>query len=194
MLCLVAVQSLSGQEFSMGVQIGFGQTNLINDKLGRGSLEAGYGFHLNAVAEFSPLEFLHLRLEPGYYRNNSDYIVNTSTHLVNEYFRIPFNIAYSFLEHWSIYAGAYYGFLLGSRSKTIGEFRDDDFYINENADYGIQAGLSYLFAKKLDVGIRYSRGLSDNSTTKEFQSPEVILNDWQNFHHSIGLNIRYKIF
>ena len=108
------------------------------------------------------------------------------------YISIPLMLQYEFFPNLRAEAGAEVGYLLGiDDGLDRGIFERHPFYTR--MDVGLNAGLSYQFLDRLDLGIRYNLGLYDIyrvDTTSVFGLPTDFDFDVKN--HTLQLSVGYR--
>ncbi len=179
-ICMMAVATVSAQEFSYGVKVGVNLANMTyggtknNDDKSRLGLVAGvmgeYKFS-NAMA-FSA-EILYSAQgdkEKGDYIESGYPVKYTDKYNIS-YLSIPILFNFYIIDGLAIKAGVQPGFLLGAKNKATGEVIIDDMTMDvdgsedikstiNSIDFAIPIGISYNITKKIMVDARYNIGVS----------------------------------
>lgn len=110
-----------------------------------------------------------------------------------DYVSMPLMLQYEFFPNLRAEAGAEVGYLLGIDD---GIFRGifEKYPFNRRLDVGLNAGLSYHFLDRLNVGLRYNLGVYDIfrvDTTSVFGFPSDYDLDVKN--HTLQLSVGYRL-
>lgn len=152
---MVAVTSVSAQEFSWGVKAGMNIASVGGDIDGT-SVRIGYVAGLTGEymfsSESSALSFELLYSSQGFKVDKTGYDLS--------YINIPILYNYYITERFAVKAGIQPGFLISAKMRYDGESADiKDGY--NSFDLAIPVGLSYNLTEKLVVDARYNIGCAN---------------------------------
>lgn len=157
------ISTLTKQSYSksrvrgnVGVQIGYQASNV-------------FAIHAEALYSWQGSKF-----------TNSDQIASFN------YIKIPLQAKMFIVGGLNVEAGVSFNFLMNSRLKTTVDGQEVNLNTTEQSevfDLSIPVGINYLFAKKIEVGMRY-----DISTIRVWKDSE---NKSRNSNFSINLRYRF---
>jgi opacity protein-like surface antigen len=165
------------QTLNYGVGAGLNYNSLIISNFGDENPKYKLGFQVNAVIGYNINDKFGLRIEPGFanrgtilsYPGQSDSKININ------YITIPILFKYSPIDKFSILLGPECAYRLTAKSTADGNTTDLKSIYDSKFDFGIDAGLSYRFIDKLEIGFRYNRGFI--STIKNLRFTDENGND-----------------
>lgn len=91
----------------------------------------------------------------------ADYPRSSEANLHFHYLTIPVLLHYKIVEKLHGGLGATFGYMLAARSKSEGGNLDVSWRYNNKLDMGINVGAKYEISDKINLGIRYTYGLSN---------------------------------
>jgi len=98
------------------------------------------------------------------------------------YLNIPLLAKYYITDEFSLEAGPQIGFLMSAKDKAEGASDDvKDYY--ESIDFGLNFGAGYDVSKNINLGVRYSLGLSNI---------RIVSGDYKENNSNIAIAVGYK--
>ena len=158
-VAVFAFGAANAQEVKFGAKAGLNLSNFTGDVEGN-SMKVG--FQLGGLVEIGISEKFAVQPELVYSAQGAkfddsffgDYDLNFN------YLNIPVMAKYYVAEGFSLEAGPQIGFLMSAKAKADGEDEDvkDEF---NSTDFGLNFGAGYNVTENINLGVRYSLGLSN---------------------------------
>ncbi|NHN25216.1 PorT family protein [Flavobacterium jejuense] len=148
----------NAQEVKFGAKAGLNLSNFSGDAEGTSTK---VGFQVGALAEIMISDKFAIQPELVYSSlgaKSSDEGFDYTSHL--NYLNIPVMAKYFVAEGFSLEAGPQIGFLLSAKDKGDGEDVDTKEYYN-STDFGMNVGAGYDVTENINLGLRYTFGLSN---------------------------------
>jgi opacity protein-like surface antigen len=170
----------NAQDVKYGAKAGLNMSNYSGDAEGTSSK---IGFQIGAFAEYGISD--KISIQPELLFSNlgakADF-EGTEVTMNQNYLIIPVMAKYAITDAFSLEAGPQIGFLMSAKWKAAGESVDAKDAYN-STDFGFNIGAGYDVAENINIGLRYSMGLSniikDSGDSKTQNS-------------NIGLTLGYK--
>ncbi|MGE0079539.1 MAG: porin family protein [Bacteroidales bacterium] len=165
------------QRISYGIGAGLNYSNLIFNNIGDEDSDYKIGFQLNALLEYNFNKTVGFRIEPGFVNRGTlnDAVLLDSKININ-YITAPLLIKISPIDNFAILLGPEYAWRLTAKATTDGKTTNVKSIYDSKFDIGINAGISYRFVDKIEIGLRYNRGfistVKDLRTTDEYGNLE----------------------
>ena len=165
LLTAAAVFALSyanAQDVKFGAKAGLNLSNLVGDAM---NTSTKVGFQIGGFAEIKVSEKFAVQPELVFstlgakYEVTYDEITEKSTTALS-YLNIPVMAKFFVAEGFSLEAGPQIGFLMSAKDKSDGKSVDAKDYF-KSIDFGLNFGAGYDVAKNINLGVRYSLGLSN---------------------------------
>ena len=166
-LSLVAVATfgaVNAQDMKFGAKAGINMSNFTGDA----NTDSKIGFQVGAFAEFKVSEKFAVQPEILFSNLGAKYDVLGTTVTENaNYILIPVMAKYYVANAFSLEAGPQIGFLMSAKAKGDGDSVDTkDNY--KSMDFGLNLGAGYDVAENINIGLRYSLGLSNIADASGF--------------------------
>ena len=144
----------NAQDVKFGAKAGLNMSNWGGDA---GDASMKIGFQVGGFAEIKVSDKFAIQPELVYSAlgtKTEDGSINTN------YLNIPVMAKYFVAKGFSLEAGPQLGFLMSAKAKANGESADikDTF---ESIDFGLNFGAGYDVTENINLGVRYSAGLSN---------------------------------
>jgi hypothetical protein len=149
------------QGFKYGVTTGINYSRFQSNDSIFGDFKSKVGYQLGFVIEDQVNDKWGLRFEPGFVNRGSKIIdlYNFKSTVNINYFHSPILIRFSPFEKFSILAGPEVGVRLWAKTTADGIKNNTTPIYDSNFDLGFDLGVSYRLIDKLDIGLRFNRGL-----------------------------------
>lgn len=196
--------TVTSAQFDFGVKAGF---NLSKATQGKPSDESpiaiapmlAYHFGISSEYTFTDNlavagDFLYSvkgeRLVPNKNTDRFDIVEPFSTRFEYHYIAVPLSLKYK-IGNFGISGGAEFSYLLNTfvAENDLGYTAVDDFFF-DGFDLGILGGIDYRF-DKLAIGLRFIRGLKDESGLLFTDENGVPLTGISTFHETLQLSAAY---
>jgi opacity protein-like surface antigen len=159
-LSLVAVMAFgfaNAQNIKFGAKAGLNISKFTGDA----NVDSKVGFQVGAFGEFKISE--KFAIQPELLFSNlgaKETVIGTKLTYNFNYIVVPVMAKYYVANKFALEAGPQIGFLTSAKLKADGQTRDIKELFN-STDFGLNIGAGYDVAEKINVGLRYTIGLSN---------------------------------
>lgn len=166
LVCLLITSYCNARDFKFGVKTGLNLSSAIGSDI-HDSAKMRLGMYLGGFVNtplndrFSLQSELTYSMQGWKVGNQEDDRAIYKTHYLNMPLLLRMNLGHSDKIH--VYAGPQVGVLLNARSEYYTQFGEGTTSITEwikNFDFSITLGVSIAIYKKIDLDLRYNRGLT----------------------------------
>ncbi|WP_395043781.1 porin family protein [Flavobacterium sp.] len=154
-VAVIAFGSANAQETKFGAKAGLNMSNLTGD-VEDNSMKVG--FHIGGFVNIGISEKFSVQPELLYNTGGAKF-TGGSTNL--SYLSIPVMAQYNITEEFSLEAGPQIGFLMSANDKADGGGSVDIKDSLNSTDFGLNLGLGYDVAENINIGLRYTIGMSN---------------------------------
>ena len=201
-LILLYQMNLNAQNFELGIKTGFGIANVhlinIDNNENISEISPVFSYSANAVLSYKSNGFWGFSIEPGIIKKgwiyNKTYI-GTDIKIKANYIQLPILSDFYLSNKLSFSIGPEMDYLLNAKSiSEDGSYTITDVF--RKFELAGVVGITYNIVNNLDIGIRYSLGvteLSDNIfwTLDEFGENHVVIKDY-NQYFQITIKMKLK--
>jgi hypothetical protein len=161
-VAVFALGSANAQETKFGVKAGLNLSNFTGDAEGN-SMKVG--FQIGGFAEIKISEKFAIQPELVYSAQGAklkqEFFGETFEYDVNlGYINVPVMAKYFVAENFSLEAGPQIGFLMSAKAKADSESEDIKSEYN-SVDFGLNLGAGFDVTENINLGLRYTVGLSN---------------------------------
>ncbi|MBN8642544.1 MAG: PorT family protein [Flavobacteriales bacterium] len=148
----------NAQEAKFGAKAGLNLSNFTGDAEGTSTK---VGFQVGAFAEFKVSDKFAVQPELVYSALGAKYdFFGFDVTETLSYLTIPVMAKYYVADAFSLEAGPQIGFLMSAKAKADGESEDTKDAYN-STDFGINVGAGYDVTENINLGLRYTIGVSN---------------------------------
>lgn len=202
-ILLFGVLQLQSQNFKFGALAGIGITNLhVTDKpeiSGKSSVYSPLiSYNLNVYVGYKSTGIFGCSIEPGliqkggviqYDENDKDDNLNIKLY----YFQIPLLANFYLTDKFFASIGPEFAFLTNAEGKSKDHSSDINNLYENNFELSGILGINYNIFKNIDIGLRYSHGITPTKTIS-FTDKEGNITSESNEYNQYGLFIiRFKM-
>jgi opacity protein-like surface antigen len=156
MVAIFAFGFANAQETKFGAKAGLNMSNVTGDNSGENKMKIG--FQVGAFANIGVSEKFAVQPELLFSTQGTKY-TGGSTEL--NYLNIPIMAQYKVADKFSLEAGPQIGFLMSAKAKADGGGSADIKEFLNSTDFGIGVGAGYDVAENINLGLRYTIGVSN---------------------------------
>ena len=168
-MALVAF-TISAQNVTFGAKAGLNLASMVGDDAE--GLDGRTSFHIGATAEFEISESFSIQPELLY--SGQGYTADEDVTGKVDYINLPVMAKFYVADGFSVEAGPQIGFLASAKADVNGESVDIKDTL-KSTDFAFNIGAGYEVGSGLNLGLRYSMGLTD------------VEDDSNGFKHSVFL-------
>ncbi len=165
-ICMMAVTSVSAQDFTWGAKVGMNLANISYSDGDYGDADKSrLGFAVGLMGEYKFSETMAVSADLMFSAQGDKYKEDDYTEKEKlSYLNIPILFNYYVIEGLAVKAGIQPGFLLGAKSTyeyddEKGDESSKDYY--NSIDFAIPVGVSYDITESIVIDARYNIGVAN---------------------------------
>lgn len=167
-LTLLSTIGVNAQDFAFGLVAGFDVANTRISNMpdpydGNKPYYPLIAFNVNAHISFKSKSFWAVSIEPGFIQKGEHYRYddkNKNIKFIYNYFQIPIFVDFFPTKKLSFSIGPEFAFLVNAKAKSKDDSNDVTDIYHEKFEISALVGVNYNVFKYIDIGLRYSRGLT----------------------------------
>jgi opacity protein-like surface antigen len=154
-IAVLAFGSANAQETKFGVKAGLNFSNFTGD-VENNSMKVG--FHVGGLVNIKVSDKFAVQPELLYSGQGAKF--DGGVTVSADYLNIPVMAQFKIADKFSLEAGPQIGFLMSAKAKGSGQTVDVKEFYN-STDFGINIGAGYDVTENINVGLRYTIGVSN---------------------------------
>jgi opacity protein-like surface antigen len=157
-VALLAFGFANAQKVKFGAKAGLNLSNVTGDDTSDNKMKIG--FQVGAFANIGVSEKFAVQPELVYSAQGNKFDGEGNVSLELNYINLPIMAQYKVTDKFSLEAGPQIGFLMSAKVKGDGGSADVKEFLN-STDFGIGVGAGYDITENINLGLRYTIGVSN---------------------------------
>lgn len=203
LLILLGTLGLNAQDFGFGLVAGLDVantriTNIPSSYDGNRPYHPLIAFNINAHINFKSKSFWAVSIEPGFIQKGElirydDDDKNKDVRIINNYIQVPVFVDFFPTKRLSLSVGPEFAVMLNAKAKSKDDSNDISDMYDEKFEISAIVGINYNVIKYIDIGLRYSRGLTHILAFSFIDETGTTIGDGKMYNQYFQFFVRFKI-